>query len=112
MSRWLRGLGALLVLLLAPEVYLPIRAFGAQFHASAEGAAVARQVFAVLDELADGYSDGRRVHMTAYTARYDGQLRPGREIAELAWLGSADGHRCPPAGRRVLGVLAERGEID
>jgi 8-oxo-dGTP diphosphatase len=69
-------------------------------------------LFAVLDELADGYSDGRRVHMTAYTARYDGQLRPGREIAELAWLGAADGHRCPPAGRRVLGVLAERGEID
>ncbi len=69
-------------------------------------------LFSVLDELADGYSDGRRVHMTAYTARYGGRLRPGREIAELAWLGSADTHRCPPAGRRVLGVLAERGEID
>ncbi len=41
---------ALVVLLLAPEVYLPIRAFGAQFHASAEGAAVSRQAFDVLDE--------------------------------------------------------------
>ncbi|QFZ16761.1 thiol reductant ABC exporter subunit CydD [Saccharothrix syringae] len=31
---------ALLVLLLAPEAYLPLRAAGAQFHASAEGLAV------------------------------------------------------------------------
>ncbi|EID55796.1 NUDIX hydrolase [Saccharomonospora xinjiangensis] len=69
-------------------------------------------LFSVLDELADGYSDGRRVHMTAYTAGYDGRLRPGREIAELAWLTSEDAHRCPPAGRRALGILAERGEID
>jgi ATP-binding cassette subfamily C protein CydD len=40
---------ALLVLLLAPEVYLPLRALGGQFHASAEGAAAARDVFDVLD---------------------------------------------------------------
>ncbi len=32
---------ALLVLLLAPEAYLPLRAVGAQFHASTEGAAAA-----------------------------------------------------------------------
>lgn len=68
--------------------------------------------FAVLDELADGFTDGRRVHMTAYTARYRGKLAPGREIAELAWLTSAEADRCPPAGRRVLGMLAERGKID
>jgi ATP-binding cassette, subfamily C, bacterial CydD len=40
---------ALLVLLLTPEAYLPLRAVGAQFHASAEGAAAARDVFEVLD---------------------------------------------------------------
>ena len=40
---------ALLVLLLTPEAYLPLRAAGAQFHASAEGAAAAGDVFAVLD---------------------------------------------------------------
>jgi len=34
---------ALLVLLLAPEAYLPLRAAGAQFHASAEGLAVLEQ---------------------------------------------------------------------
>ncbi|XVV04720.1 thiol reductant ABC exporter subunit CydD [Actinosynnema sp. CA-248983] len=37
---------ALLVLLLAPEAYLPLRAAGAQFHASAEGLAVLEQAFA------------------------------------------------------------------
>jgi ATP-binding cassette, subfamily C, bacterial CydD len=40
---------ALLVLLLTPEAYLPLRAVGAQFHASTEGAAAARDVFAILD---------------------------------------------------------------
>jgi len=40
---------ALLVLLLTPEAFLPLRAVGAQFHASTEGAAAARDVFAILD---------------------------------------------------------------
>jgi ATP-binding cassette subfamily C protein CydD len=40
---------ALLVLLLTPEAYLPLRAVGAQFHASTEGAAAAHDVFAILD---------------------------------------------------------------
>jgi ATP-binding cassette, subfamily C, bacterial CydD len=40
---------ALLVLLLTPEAFLPLRAVGAQFHASMEGAAAAGQVFEILD---------------------------------------------------------------
>jgi ATP-binding cassette subfamily C protein CydD len=39
----------LLVLLLTPEAFLPLRAVGAQFHASAEGTAAARQAFEILD---------------------------------------------------------------
>ncbi len=39
----------LFVLLLAPEAYLPLRAVGANFHASAEGLAAAEQVFTVLE---------------------------------------------------------------
>lgn len=39
----------LLVLVLAPEVYLPLRAVGARFHDAAEGVAAAEQVFSVLD---------------------------------------------------------------
>jgi ATP-binding cassette subfamily C protein CydD len=40
---------ALLVLLLTPEAYLPLRAVAAQFHASAEGTAAAESIFAILD---------------------------------------------------------------
>lgn len=40
---------ALLVLLLAPEAYLPVRQVGAQFHASMEGVTAAERVFAVLE---------------------------------------------------------------
>jgi ATP-binding cassette subfamily C protein CydD len=40
---------ALLVLLLTPEAYLPLRAVAAQYHASAEGAAAADSVFEILD---------------------------------------------------------------
>ncbi|QXV59725.1 thiol reductant ABC exporter subunit CydD [Amycolatopsis sp. TNS106] len=41
---------AVLVLLLAPEAYLPLRAAGAKFHASAEGLATLREALAVRSE--------------------------------------------------------------
>ncbi|WP_327073694.1 thiol reductant ABC exporter subunit CydD [Kitasatospora purpeofusca] len=41
---------ALIVLFLAPEAYLPLRAAGAAFHDSAEGIAVAERVFTLLDD--------------------------------------------------------------
>jgi ATP-binding cassette subfamily C protein CydCD len=40
---------ALLILVLAPEVYLPLRAVGARFHDCADGLASAAAVFAVLE---------------------------------------------------------------
>ena len=40
----------LVVLLLAPELYAPLRAVGQQFHASADGLASAERILAVLDE--------------------------------------------------------------
>jgi ABC-type transport system involved in cytochrome bd biosynthesis fused ATPase/permease subunit len=39
----------LLVLILAPEAYLPLRAVGTHYHASAEGLAAAEQLLTVLD---------------------------------------------------------------
>ena len=39
----------LTVLLLAPELYGPLRAVGQQFHASTDGMAAAERIFAVLD---------------------------------------------------------------
>ena len=46
------GLGlqaGLTVLVLAPELYLPLRQLGAQFHASADGLAVAERMLALLE---------------------------------------------------------------
>ena len=40
---------ALLVLILAPEAYLPLRQVGAQFHASADGVAASEEVLRVLE---------------------------------------------------------------
>ncbi|NDL60009.1 thiol reductant ABC exporter subunit CydD [Phytoactinopolyspora mesophila] len=49
---------ALLVLLLAPEAYLPLRALGSQFHSSTEGLEVAGRAFAILDEGSAGEKAG------------------------------------------------------
>ncbi|GGQ09770.1 ABC transporter ATP-binding protein/permease [Streptosporangium pseudovulgare] len=50
---------ALLVLLLAPEAYLPLRVMGNKFHAAMEGVAAADEAFAVLDERADPPAEER-----------------------------------------------------
>ncbi len=47
---------ALLVLLLAPEAYLPLRVMGTRFHASMEGVAAADAAFALLKPAADAPS--------------------------------------------------------
>ncbi|MFF4861686.1 thiol reductant ABC exporter subunit CydD [Streptomyces sp. NPDC001231] len=39
----------LVILVLAPEAYLPLRQVGAQYHAAAEGLAAAEEIFAVLE---------------------------------------------------------------
>ena len=41
---------ALAILVLAPEVYLPLRRAGAEFHASAEGRSAASRILDILDE--------------------------------------------------------------
>jgi ATP-binding cassette subfamily C protein CydD len=80
---------ALLVLLLAPEVYLPLRSVGAQFHAAAEGVAAAADVLDVLDEelqrpIRTASSTGprdvdlqaQRIHFDWVSVRYPGRDRP------------------------------------
>ncbi|HET7554737.1 MAG TPA: thiol reductant ABC exporter subunit CydD [Gaiellaceae bacterium] len=58
------GLGlqaGLTVLVLAPELYLPLRQLAAQFHASADGLAVAERMFELLDRPAAVDAGGRLV---------------------------------------------------
>jgi ATP-binding cassette, subfamily C, bacterial CydD len=57
------GLGlqaGLTVLVLAPELYLPLRRLGAEFHASADGLAVADRMLALLDAPAAACRGGAR----------------------------------------------------
>ena len=49
---------ALLVLLLTPEAYLPLRNAGGQFHASTEGATAAQRAFEILDTPLRGVPGG------------------------------------------------------
>jgi ATP-binding cassette, subfamily C, bacterial CydD len=86
---------ALLVLLLTPEAYLPLRAVGAQFHASTEGAAAAADVFAILDTPAPGQAarlsgtGSRPVDLRTETIRLNevGLCYPGRDRAALSGVG-------------------------
>lgn len=90
---------ALLVLLLTPEAYLPLRAVGTHFHASMEGAAAARRVCDILDTVptsADGTrsgthgADGQAASRLGCDLRYDditldavSLTYPGRDRAAL-----------------------------
>jgi len=59
---------ALLVLLLTPEAFLPLRAVGAQFHASMEGAAAAGRAFEILDTPVPDGPTGRAAAPTVTAA--------------------------------------------
>ncbi|MDL4822139.1 thiol reductant ABC exporter subunit CydD [Actinomadura opuntiae] len=85
------GLSAgLLVLVLTPEAYLPLRALGTRFHASAEGVAAAREAFAVLDA-PSAPSGGRvvvgegvpEIVLDRVTVRYPGAERAALEEVSL-----------------------------
>ena len=88
---------ALLVLLLTPEAYVPLRAASAQFHASTEGAAAAARVLDILDsEPAEapprrpacrrGGADVRagQIRLDEITVTYPGGRRPALDQVCLA----------------------------
>ncbi|MFJ4469822.1 thiol reductant ABC exporter subunit CydD [Streptomyces sp. NPDC089424] len=67
----------LVILILAPEAYLPLRQVGAQYHAAAEGLAAAEEIFAVLETPAPASgtrtpSEGA-LSFEAVTVRYPGR---------------------------------------
>jgi thiol reductant ABC exporter CydD subunit len=51
----------LTIIVLAPELYLPFRRLGAEYHASADGLAVAERMFALLDAPAAAVTGGPRL---------------------------------------------------
>jgi ATP-binding cassette, subfamily C, bacterial CydD len=92
---------ALLVLLLTPEAFLPLRAVGAQFHASMEGVAAAGRVFEILDTATPGEPAARPaatalrsasasadlrtqyIRLNGVTAAYPGRQRPALDGVSL-----------------------------
>ncbi|WP_225832797.1 thiol reductant ABC exporter subunit CydD [Streptomyces sp. NK08204] len=67
----------LVILVLAPEAYLPLRQVGAQFHAAAEGLAAAEEIFSVLEtpvpESGTGAVPSGGVAFDEVTVRYPGR---------------------------------------
>ena len=130
------GLGlqaALTVLVLAPELYLPLRQLGAHFHASADGLAVAERILDLLEAPAEITASGtlpplspaneivRFEHVSfAYPAReglvldaFDLELRPGETLALVGETGAGKstvaslllGLAEPTAGRVTVGGI-------
>ncbi|MEU2352562.1 thiol reductant ABC exporter subunit CydD [Streptomyces misionensis] len=67
----------LVILVLAPEAYLPLRQVGAQYHAAAEGLAAAEEIFAVLETPVPTSGSGAvpsgAVAFEGVTVRYPGR---------------------------------------
>ncbi len=81
---------ALFVLVLAPEAYLPLRALGANYHASADGMRAAEQVFELLGGADAERRPGRRsgrvtpsLEISGLTVTYGGRRLPALDRAEL-----------------------------
>ncbi|KOU37352.1 ABC transporter [Streptomyces sp. WM6368] len=126
----------LVILILAPEAYLPLRQVGAQYHAAAEGLAAAEEIFEVLETPATGPAGTAelpagvplRIEVEEIAVRYEGRgedspgpvsltVGPGECVALTGPSGAGKstllqvllGFVTPTAGRvRVAGVdLAE-----
>ncbi|MER6317208.1 thiol reductant ABC exporter subunit CydD [Streptomyces sp. NPDC001581] len=126
----------LVILILAPEAYLPLRQVGAQYHAAAEGLAAAEEIFEILETPATGPAGTAelpagaplRIEIDGVAVRYEGRgedspgpvsltVAPGECVALTGPSGAGKstllqvllGFVTPTAGRvRIAGVdLAE-----
>ncbi|MFJ3697613.1 thiol reductant ABC exporter subunit CydD [Streptomyces sp. NPDC090052] len=78
----------LVILVLAPEAYLPLRQVGAQYHAAAEGLSAAEEIFAVLETPlptggASEVPGSLRLELDRVTVRHPGRTEPSLESASL-----------------------------
>lgn len=114
----------LLVIMIAPEVYQPLRRVGLQFHASANGVAAADAVFEILDAPLPERGDLPAPDLSRATIRIEdlsvsargarapaglnATIRPGRLVA----LAGPSGAGKTTASQVLLGLLApDRGRV-
>jgi len=80
---------ALFVLVLAPEAYLPLRALGANYHASADGMKAAEEIFELIEEPGAGPVGGSTrpadtsIRISGLDVVYAGQRVPALHDADL-----------------------------
>ncbi|MGW5718593.1 thiol reductant ABC exporter subunit CydD [Amycolatopsis sp. NPDC003865] len=94
---------ALVVLILAPEVYLPLRAVGARFHDSAEGLAAAEEIIALAETPSGDHGTGVVPDLTRTALRCEDVTVEGRSGPVLDGFGL----RLPPG--EVVGVTGPSG---
>ncbi|MFI1394539.1 thiol reductant ABC exporter subunit CydD [Streptomyces sp. NPDC020681] len=78
----------LVILILAPEAYLPIRQVGAQYHAAAEGLSAAEEIFEVLQTSPPGGGSAPvpgtlRLELDEVTVRHAGRSEPSLAAATM-----------------------------
>ncbi|MDH6608778.1 ATP-binding cassette subfamily C protein CydCD [Streptomyces sp. SAI-208] len=77
----------LVILILAPEAYLPLRQVGAQYHAAAEGLAAAEEIFSVLEtpvpESGTAVAPAGALAFEGVTVRYPG--RSGDAVTDVSF---------------------------
>ncbi|MFD8926689.1 thiol reductant ABC exporter subunit CydD [Streptomyces mirabilis] len=77
----------LVILVLAPEAYLPLRQVGAQYHAAAEGLAAAEEIFSVLETPAPTtgslVAPEAEIGFEGVTVRYPG--RSGDAVSDVSF---------------------------
>ncbi|MDO0934580.1 thiol reductant ABC exporter subunit CydD [Streptomyces sp. DG2A-72] len=124
----------LVILVLAPEAYLPLRQVGAQYHAAAEGLAAAEEIFAVLETPVPASGSAAvptgPVRFEGVTVRYSGRsmdavseasfaVEPGETVALVGPSGAGKstllhvllGFVRPTEGRVLLGGV-DLAEVD
>lgn len=81
----------LVILILAPEAYLPLRQVGAQYHAAAEGLSAAEEIFKVLQTpvaacggVAPVPAAGLRIEIDGVAVRYEGRGEDSPGAVSLA----------------------------
>lgn len=104
--------------------YLP---GGKRERGESDGEAIAREVreeigltlisaslkpFSTIQAAAHGHGPHDQVVLICYESDFSGEIQADAEIAEIAWLGYGDRHRCAPATAIVLEQLHQQGRID